>query len=197
LRWVGNVDDVTSTPPRALPVTAVRHGETDWNIQRLIQGHTNTSLNAVGVAQAQALADSLQGLGFDYLVASDLDRAMETAAVIGETLGLVVVPDPLLRERCFGVLEGQSATVLTSDVTGIVDGVYVNPDARPEGGESFRDVVRRAQQFLDRAATEWSTTRLLIVTHGGMIHALTAATSPPPLESFRWFPVANCTVWEF
>jgi len=35
------------------------------------------------------------------------------------------------------------------------------------------------------------------VTHGGMIHALTAATSPLPLESFRWFPVANCTVWEF
>jgi probable phosphoglycerate mutase len=122
---------------------------------------------------------------------------METAAVIGETLGLAVVPDPLLRERCFGVLEGQSANVLTSDVTGILDGAYVNPDARPEGGESFRDVVSRAQQFLERAATQWPTKRLLIVTHGGMIHALKAATSPPPLENFRWFPVANCTVWEF
>jgi probable phosphoglycerate mutase len=195
-RSVDNVDVVTSTQPRELPVTAVRHGETDWNIQRLIQGHTNTSLNAAGLEQARELADALRGLGFDFLVTSDLDRAMETAAIVGDALGLVPLPEPLLRERCFGVLEGQSANVLTSAVTGIVDGVYVDPDARPEGGESFREVVSRAQTFLERAASEWADKNLLVVTHGGMVHALRAATSPPPLENMKWFPVTNCSVWE-
>jgi probable phosphoglycerate mutase len=192
-----NVDHVTSAQPRELLFTAARHGETDWNIEHLIQGHTNTSLNAAGIEQARALADSLQELGFEFLVTSDLDRAMETAAILGEVLGLEPLPDPLLRERCFGVLEGLSANVLTSEVTGIVDGVYVNPDARPEGGESFREVVGRAQRFFERVATEWPTKRLLVVTHGGMVQALRAATSPQPLESMKWFPVTNCSVWEF
>jgi 2,3-bisphosphoglycerate-dependent phosphoglycerate mutase len=188
---------VTSTQPRELRITAVRHGETTWNSERLIQGHTNSSLNAEGREQALKLAESLRRLGFDYLVTSDLDRAKETATIIGEVLGLTPSSDPLLRERCFGELEGLSADVLTSELTGLEDGVYVNPDARPPGGESFRDVVRRAQEFIERADAQWPAGQLLVVTHGGMVQALRAAVSGQPLEETKWFRVGNCTVWTF
>jgi 2,3-bisphosphoglycerate-dependent phosphoglycerate mutase len=188
---------VTSAPPREFSFTAVRHGETEWNERRLIQGHTNTPLNAAGREQASILALTLQGSSFDYLVTSDLDRAHETAAIIGDALGLTPLPDALLRERCFGVLEGCSADVLTSTVTGIEDRVYANPDARPEGGESFREVAQRAELFLKRAQHQWSSKRVLVVTHGGMVQALSATVSGVPLEEAPWFRVGNCSVWSF
>jgi broad specificity phosphatase PhoE len=173
----------------------VRHGETEWNERRIIQGHTNSSLNETGREQARALAESLRELGFDHIVTSDLDRAKETAFIIGEVLELRPESDVLLRERSFGEYEGRPTDDLSSDLTGIEENVYVNPDARPPGGESFRDVVARAQRFLQRADDEWPTARLLVVTHGGMVQALRAATARRPLEGTLWFRVGNCTTW--
>ncbi len=192
---IGIVDVVSVTPSRTFPITVVRHGETEWNERRIIQGHTNSSLNETGREQARALADTLRDLGFDRIVTSDLDRARETALIIGEVLDLHPESDPLLRERSFGEYEGRPTDDLSSDLTGIEDSVYVNPDARPPGGESFRDVVSRAQHFLQRADDEWPSTRLLVVTHGGMVQALRAATSSRPLEGTLWFRVGNCTTW--
>jgi broad specificity phosphatase PhoE len=192
---IGIVDVVSDTSTPTFPITVVRHGETEWNERRIVQGHTNSSLNEAGREQARVLAESMRELGFDVIVASDLDRAQETALIIGEVLGLTPVTDPLLRERSFGEYEGRPSDDLSSDLTGIEDSVYVDPDARPPGGESFRDVVARAQLFLDRAADEWPDTRLLVVTHGGMVQALRAATAQRPLEGTLWFRVGNCTVW--
>lgn len=195
LKVICNVDVVSVTPWRTFPITVVRHGETEWNERRIIQGHTNSSLNETGREQARVLAESLWELGFDHIVTSDLDRAKETALIIGEVLGLSPETDPLLRERSFGEYEGRPTDDLSSDLTGIEDGAYVNPDARPPGGESFRDVVARAQHFLQRADDEWFAARLLVVTHGGMVQALRAATSARPLEGTLWFRVGNCTTW--
>ena len=192
---ISNVDVVSATLSRTFPITVVRHGETEWNERRIIQGHTNSSLNDKGREQARVLAESLRELGFDHIVASDLDRTKETALIIGGVLGLSPETDPLLRERSFGEYEGRPTDDLSSDLTGIEEGVYVNPDARPPGGESFRDVVLRAQRFLQRADDEWSATRLLVVTHGGMVQALRAAKSRRPLEETMWFRVGNCTTW--
>jgi glucosyl-3-phosphoglycerate phosphatase len=189
------VDVVTDAPPPTFPITVVRHGETEWNERRIIQGHTNSSLNETGREQARTLAESLRELGFDQIVASDLDRAKETALIVGEVLGLTPETDPLLRERSFGEYEGRPTDDLSSDLTGIEESVYVDPDARPPGGESFRDVVARAQLFLDKASHEWPGARLLVVTHGGMVQALRAAASQRPLEGTLWFKVGNCTVW--
>ncbi len=183
------------TSARTFPITVVRHGETEWNERRIIQGHTNSSLNETGREQARTLAESLREQNFDQIVTSDLDRAKETALIIGEVLGLTPETDSLLRERSFGVYEGRPTDDLSSDLTGIEESVYVDPDARPPGGESFRDVVARAQRFLRRADDEWSQTRLLVVSHGGMVQALRAARSPRPLEGTVWFRVGNCTTW--
>jgi broad specificity phosphatase PhoE len=194
-RSIGIVDLVSDTSTAAFSITVVRHGETEWNERRIVQGHTNSSLNEAGREQARILAESLREQGFEVIVASDLDRAQETALIIGEVLGLTPLTDPLLRERSFGEYEGRPSDDLSSDLTGIEESVYVNPDARPPGGESFREVVARAQRFLERAADEWPDARLLVVTHGGMVQALRAAAAARPLEGTLWFRVGNCTVW--
>jgi broad specificity phosphatase PhoE len=138
----------------------------------------------------------LKALGFDRLVTSDLTRTRQTAEIIGAELDLTPVCDTLLRERCFGVLEGQPQAMLDSKSSGIVDGAYVDPDARPEGGESFRDVVTRVGVFVEAMRDFGAGERLLVVTHGGTIRALRAYVESQPLEGLDTLSVGNCSVWD-
>ncbi len=187
---------MTPSQRRARSLTLVRHGESDWNASRLVQGQNDRAqLTGEGRAHSSLLVTSLLEHKFDRVVSSDLARAKETAAIISEGLSLTFSTDPLLRERCFGAFEGGPLANLTSDVTGIADGLVVNPDARPAGGESFRDVVRRAELFVERSNLEWPDLSLLVVTHGGMIRALRAYCAREPLNGLRWDPVGNASVW--
>ena len=184
-------------PPRERSITLVRHGESTWNELGLIQGQNDLAeLNEVGREQARAVAQTLKSLGFDRLVASDLARARQTAEIIGSELTLALTTDSLLRERCFGVLEGQPQEMLDSRSSGIVDGVIVDPDARPEGGESFRDVVTRVGVFVEARRDAMDDEPLLVVTHGGTIRALRAYVEARPLEGLDAFAVGNCSVWD-
>ena len=187
---------MADAPPSDLALTLVRHGETDWNVSRRTQGHDDRArLSAAGRAQASEVAATLATEHFDVIVASDLSRARETATIIAEVLTLDVEYEPLLRERNFGVLEGAPHRDLTGDLTGIVDDVVVDPDARPPGGESFRDVVERARRFVDATRFRYPDSKVLVVTHGGMIRALRAYYEGAPLEGLRWGAVGNCSVW--
>ena len=87
-------------------LTVVRHGETDWNRDRRIQGQTDITLNEAGIRQADELRDALEGVPFDAVYASDLERAWRTAAVVADPRGLVVQRRPGLREKDFGTWEG-------------------------------------------------------------------------------------------
>lgn len=195
-RALGTVVGVTSPPPSATSLILVRHGESEWNAERRIQGHDDTSrLTSLGRAQARDVATALGGLGFDRLVASDLRRAYETATIIASTLQLELERDALLRERSFGAFEGHPGDELTREMTGHAAGLVFDGDARPPGGESLRDVVARASGFLDRAREEWPGERVLVVTHGGMINALRLFNSGEPLEGQPWYRVGNCEVW--
>jgi len=82
----------------------VRHGETDWNAEGRLQGHTDRPLNDFGRRQAAALAERLADDDIDAVYASDLARARETAEILADRLGLAVVTDPDLRERNWGQL---------------------------------------------------------------------------------------------
>jgi probable phosphoglycerate mutase len=193
---LGNLVSVTSAARRVLSLTLVRHGESDWNVSRLVQGQDDQAhLSTAGRAQAQLLVEGLRTHAFHHVVSSDLARARETAAIIADALTLTTLTDPLLRERCFGTLEGGPWANLTSELTGIAEGVVIDPDARPLGGESFRDVVRRAELFVQRVSTEGFDGPLLVVTHGGMIRALRAHCSGAPLERLTWDSVGNASVW--
>jgi broad specificity phosphatase PhoE len=130
----------------------VRHGETDWNAEGRLQGHTDRPLSDYGREQARRLADELEGEELDAIYASDLLRARETAEIVGGRLGLPVELDADLREKDWGNWEGLSA--LERDRVEFV-------------GESTEAHQERMLQALRRIAERHPAGRVLVVTHGG------------------------------
>jgi probable phosphoglycerate mutase len=179
----------------------VRHGESTWNARGLAQGHDDRArLTSRGLRQARAIAVQLRGRPIRALYASDLRRALQTAAPLASALGLTVIRDARLRERCLGVLEGTVAASISPAVSGISDGRVANPDACPDGGESLRDFYRRVARFAgDLAAAgpagdTGPAGDVVIVAHGGTLRMLTACRQGVPVEEMTWDPLANATV---
>ena len=197
-----------STPPSAAPFAAtsafwlVRHGESTWNTAGLAQGHNDQAeLTSRGQRQAAAAAERFRDRPVRAIYASDLRRALQTATAFGRVVGLPVITDTRLRERSLGVLEGSAAAAIGPEVTGLGDGRVLDPDARPAGGESVRDLYRRAAEFCDDltagdlAAGDLAGGEgdVLIVAHGGTVRVLEAYLHGTDVEQMRWEPVGNAT----
>jgi probable phosphoglycerate mutase len=162
-------------------ILLVRHGETDWNLERRVQGHSDQPLNATGRAQAQALADELADEPIDAVYSSDLARAHETARLVAATHGLPVVVLPELREKDFGTWEG-----LTDDEVRVRF-----PDASPGGrwgdGETYEQMSSRVVAALQRIASQHPDGRVLVVAHGGPVRAVLLHC-----QADREARIANC-----
>src|SRR2546429_1413559 len=130
----------------------VRHGESTWNTLGLAQGHCDQArLTRLGQRQAWDVASQLRDRPVGALFSSDLRRALETAAPLAEVTGLAVTRDARLRERCLGVLEGAATAAIGPAANGLRGDQVVEPDARPDGGESLREFYRRGGRGADRA----------------------------------------------
>jgi broad specificity phosphatase PhoE len=178
--------------------TVVRHGESTWNEQHLVQGQDDTSrLTERGREQARELGLSLADEHYAAVLSSDLTRTFETASLIVDVIGGDIVTTPLLRERSFGVLEGGPSRGLTPELVGIEGTRVIDENASPPGGESLLDFYLRAGRFVDETTAAYDDARLLIVTHGGTIRALMAHVAREPIAALPWDFVANCSRWEF
>ncbi|XAS63746.1 histidine phosphatase family protein [Pseudarthrobacter sp. So.54] len=147
----------------------VRHGQTDWNAQRRLQGSTDIPLNDVGRGQAHDAVAVLAGYGWDAIVSSPLSRAAETADLIAAGLGLTVTRRvPQLTERCFGPAEGmQNGPEL--DALRIPGGF--------RGAEEEDGAAKRGLTSLEALAGEFRGRRVLVVTHGSLLRvSLSLAT---------------------
>jgi probable phosphoglycerate mutase len=176
----------------------VRHGESTWNTLGLAQGHCDQArLTRLGQRQAWAVAAQLRDRPVAALYASDLRRALETAAPLAEVTGLSVHRDTRLRERCLGVLEGAATTAIGPAANGLCGDQVVEPDARPEGGESLREFYRRVAGFADELASRCRTMdaerakEIAVVAHGGTLRVLNAYLRGIPVERMRWEPLSN------
>ena len=139
----------------------VRHGQTDWNAERRLQGATDIPLNDVGREQAREAVATLANYQWDAIVSSPLSRAAETADLIAEGLGLTVARRiPELIERSFGPAEGLQAGPELEALR--VPGGF-------RGGESDEDAASRGMDALEQLAQEFSGQRVLVVTHGTLI----------------------------
>ena len=147
----------------------LRHGQTDYNATRRMQGHLNTKLSPVGFEQAAAAADFLTNKNIIKIVSSDLDRAFDTATVIGQRLNLPVEKDERLRETHLGLWQSRSHDEVDQLYPGMRALWRHDATWAPPGGESRVEVARRARPLAD-----WDSATVLLVAHGGIISALTS-----------------------
>jgi broad specificity phosphatase PhoE len=163
-------------------ILLARHGETDWNREHRVQGHTDLPLNDTGRAQARALAETLAHEPLDAIYASDLSRASETARAVAEPRHLPVRTLRELREKDFGTWEG-----LTDEEI-----MLRFPDARRGhwgDGETHEEMAGRVVAALETIAERHPRARVLVVSHGGPLRAVFRHCS---IDGDG--PIANCHV---
>lgn len=163
----------------------VRHGETDWNRERRVQGSTDIPLNATGRAQAKITGELLARRQWDAIFASPLSRAMETAEIIAAEVGL---PSPIavgaVVERSYGDAEGRTDAEL--------DALYSNDEEVP-GRETREAVAERVIPALVEIAEANQGRSVIVVVHGGVIASVLAAVAPERPRT----PIVNGSVHSF
>ena len=180
------------TATRTTRFCLIRHGETDWNGEKRIQGQIDIDLNARGEAQARAVADGLQGQSFAAIYSSDLRRAWHTASIAAAGLGLAVSPAPTLRERHFGVLQGVTASEAREQLPHAHHHHLVRtPDYDFDNGESLVVFAKRVMQGLDALAERHPGQSVLAFTHGGVLDIACRAATGRALDAPRDFMLPN------
>jgi broad specificity phosphatase PhoE len=125
---------------------------------------------------------------------------MQTAAPLALVLGLPIAPDIRLRERSLGDLEGTATAAIGPRLNGLNAGRVVDPDVRPPGGESVRDLYRRVAAFAAELTAPYCSEAgappgdIVVVAHGGTLRVLDAYLRQVPVEQMRWGPLANASI---
>jgi probable phosphoglycerate mutase len=180
-----------------------RHGNTDWNATDRVQGQTDTSLNDLGREQAAAVAPLLAALRPDAIVASDLQRAADTAGALCALTGLAVRTDPRLRERHYGLWQGLTMPTIAER--------FPAEYARWRSGdqspgcevESLDDLGKRVGEALQDAADSLPGGTIVVATHGGAArqgagHLLgwgpAVLRTVGPLQNCHWTELRHDTV---
>jgi len=167
-------------------ILLARHGETDDNRARRFQGQSDPTLNETGREQARALAAEVRGENVAVLYASPLRRAWETAAIIGETVGLEPRADERLVEIDVGDWTGRLQNeVAESEADAFQEWVHADESFRFPGGESIGEQRARVCAAIADVRARGELPALL-VCHGGSIRAALLATLGP--EAFRLRP---------
>jgi len=186
---------VTSPHDGATRVVAVRHGETAWNAQLRIQGHTDIELNETGRWQATQLVRALADEGLHAVYSSDLQRAHATAQAVAVAAGLAVRPEPGLRERHFGSFEG-----LTFDEIAQHHPLDAQrwrrrePGFSPGNGESLERFYARCVDACSALAARHRGQTILVVAHGGVLDCLYRAATRLALDAPRSWQLGNAAV---
>lgn len=151
----------------------IRHGKTQWNLERRIQGQTDVPLSDRGKHQVASWCPALGALSLDLVISSPMIRARQTAEIIGQGLGLAVVTDENLKEQSFGLWEGETINRIRQTSPGTVEHQEgLGWDFCPPGGETRHGVLKRALGALGSAAQRYDGLNLLVVTHNGVIKSL-------------------------
>ena len=167
----------------------LRHGRTIWNAERRFQGQADPPLDDVGRAQAYQVAALIAALEPDLLVSSDAARALQTAAPIGELVGLPVRAEPRLRERSLGHWEGLTRDEVQVTYPDEYQDWIAGRDVSRRGGENRVEVARRALAAFEELPPVATT---VLVTHSATAMALCAALLGTPQDVHVLGPLANC-----
>lgn len=176
-------------------ICLIRHGETEWNVQKRIQGHTDIPLNETGRAQALAMAFNAAHQRFQAIYSSDLERAFETAKALAAREDHEVRPLPQLRERHYGLFQGLTAE----------EGARLHPQAHAlylardldydfGSGESLRDFAARVADGIDWLVRHHAGQTIAAVSHSGVLDVVYRRATGRPLHTPRDFAIPNCAL---
>ncbi len=162
----------------------VRHGQTEENIRRMLQGHLPGKLTEEGKEQVRKVAERLakENIPFKCIVTSDLKRAVDSANIIAERLSLPVIPMKILRERDWGKYTGMP--LLEAAEKFKKDGKWVFPDGDVE---SEAEIYERAERALELLKEEYKEDAIIAVTHGQFARNLIAARFKCPVGEVASF----------
>lgn len=181
----------------------MRHGQTDMNIKKIMQGRTDILLNDKGRAQAKLAHDFFQseGISFSHVVTSPLSRAYETACIASQMDEEDIRIDIRLLEIDFGPYEGQVFD-LEDDY---IKSLYLHPETftPAPGAESYQELIARSADLIEEARSRYANTTdsdnindaVLFVAHGAVMRAILSYVLDLPLKDFWSSPVDNCTVY--
>jgi len=170
----------------------VRHGETQWNVERRVQGSGDSPLTAAGLAQAEAIGRRLARERFDALVSSDLGRAVQTAERIAAHCGLAIRTDPRLRERNFGAGEGMTYEEIDRAFPDAFSrDRQSDPDVVIPGGESRRQFHERVRAAFEALAREHDGRRVAVIAHGGVLASLYRIVHGIPVAHAHRVAISN------
>lgn len=173
----------------------VRHGETAWNREGRVQGHTNTALGEPGLVQAERVAVRLAPVSFAAAYCSDLKRTVETAEAVLRGRGVPLRQMAELREANHGEWDGLTyQEVQDRYPERFAQFMSMQGDVSAPGGESAADVLKRACLARDRLIETHPDDDLLVVAHSGSLRALVVALLDLPLEASWRFRIEPCSV---
>ena len=181
--------------PSGTELILIRHGETEWNRERRIQGHTDIGLSAAGLDQARQLATRLASEPIRALYTSDLARARETASLLADALALPPRMTPLLREVGFGAWEGLTVSELEARwpdeyAAWRQDSVTY----RPPEGERIEELQQRSMAAVAEILTAHPGERVAVFGHGGSVKAILCALMGFSLSIWRRLRVDNTSI---
>jgi broad specificity phosphatase PhoE len=167
----------------------IRHGTTAWHKEGRMLGHREIPLDDAGLGQADAIAGALASTALGEVVTSPLVRAVQTAEVLARGRGFEVARDPRLGDLRIGPWEGKPAAEVVASTD--YRRMLAAPDERGPGGESLREVQRRARAAIDQILADNPTGEAVaVITHGAVVRALVLDLLDAPLESFEELDVA-------
>lgn len=180
---------------QATRIIAIRHGETDWNVQTRIQGKLDIELNEKGRWQARRVASALAEEPIQAIYASDLLRAWETARTIADVTGGRLHPSLSLRERDFGVFQGKTFAEIEADwPEHALRWRKRDPSWAPEGGESLLDLRARISGAASELASRHSGGQIVMVAHGGVMDVLYRIATGQDLQAPRTWSLSNASI---
>ncbi len=173
-----------------------RHGETDWNRARRLQGQSDIPLNEFGRELAEKTADALRDITFDRAFSSPLGRAVETARILLGARNVPLTTDKRLMEINFGDCEGRGFDEAKKDPGHPLYNFFCQPQdyVPPAGGETFQAAAARSLAFLQEQILplEGRCETILITAHGALNRCILNTITEAPLERFWQTALPNC-----
>ena len=177
-------------------IILIRHGETEWNSQKRMQGHSNSDLSEVGRGQIQELGELMKNVSFDHIYSSDSLRTRQTAEAITQYSGHTLQFDQRIREKNLGVFEGLTSTEAKERHPEIYR-LFKTAGANYviDEGESTQQLLERALEFIEEIRLRHPQERVVMVTHGGVVRVLMKYALGLSIDSPTRFIIKNTGIF--